>query len=211
TALGVGSSNTGQGGGLFNSTLPSTGATTTLTGVTITSNTASGASGSGGGVFASNGNMSMTFSRIVNNVAAGGGSAATKDSNAGTFTATDNWWGTSKDPATVTGLLSGTIDSSPWLQLKTTASPTSIVVNQTSSLTASFNTDSDNNNVAGKIDVLTALPVSFSGVGGTISGAQPTIQSGGTATATYTGTAANASNSATAVVDNGPSSGSVNT
>ena len=58
---------------------------------------------------------------------------------------------------------------------------------------------------ASNLDVLIGLPVTWSASGGTISGAQATIQPSGTATATFTATMASPPTStATAQVDNGP-------
>ncbi len=196
----------------------SSSSTATVTKSVFTSNQVTDATGHGGAIDqSSSGAMTVTFSRFVGNTAAtpANGNAVSKASGGAgsTFDASDNWWSRSSG-ANATDV-SGTVTTTPFLQLKTSASPSTIVTNQTTALTASFNTNSANADVSANIDVLLGLPVSWSAVGGTISGAQTSIQTSGvgkgTATATYTATAAGASNSATAQVDNGPASGSANT
>ena len=101
----------------------------------------------------------------------------------------------------------GSVDFDPWLQLRLTASPnTTPVVGESRSLTASFLLNSAGGAVAASnLDVLIGLPVTWSASGGTISGAQATIQPSGTATATFTATMASPpTRTATAQVDNGP-------
>jgi predicted outer membrane repeat protein len=193
--------------------------TATLTKNVFTSNQVSQASGHGGAVgqAASAGPMVVSFSRFIGNTAAtpaNGNTVSKASGGAGsTFDASNNWWSRSSGPNATD--VSGTVTTTPFLQLKTTASPATIVTNQTTALTASFNTNSANTDVSANIDVLLGLPVSWSSVGGTLSGAQASIQTSGggkgTATATYTATAAAVGNSATAQVDNGPASGSANT
>jgi predicted outer membrane repeat protein len=193
--------------------------TSTLTKSTFVSNSVTGTGHAGAvGEGPSGGPMLVSYSRFLNNSAAipsNGNTAfeASGGSGSQSLDVSNNWWSRSSGPNGTD--ISGTATSTPFLQLKTTASPATIVTNQTTALTTSFNTNSANTDVSANIDVLLGLPVSWSGVGGSISGAQTSIQASGggkgTATATYTATAANASNSATAVVDNGPSSGSANT
>ena len=190
----------------------------TVTKSLFTSNQVTDAMGHGGAIGqAASGAMTVSFSRFVGNTAAtpANGNTVSKYSggSGSTFVASNNWWSRASG-ANATDV-SGTVTTTPFLRNRTTASPGTIVTNQTTALTTSFNTNSADADVSANIDVLLGLPVSWSAVGGTISGAQPSIQTSGggkgTATATYTATAAAAGNSATAQVDNGPASGSANT
>ena len=154
-----------------------------------------------------NGNiLNMSFSRIVGNTGGGFTGLVTRG---GTANVESNWWGCNTGPSAApcdtAGVVAGTVDFDPWLQLRLTASPnTTPVVGQTRSLTASFLLNSAGGAVlASNLDVLIGLPVTWSASGGTISGSQATIQPSGTATATFTATTAGAA-SATAQVDNGP-------
>ena len=187
-----------NGGAIYSS------GTMTVTKSTLTSNSVTAATGSGGAL-AQAGNAGSTtvhFSRLVGNTAAtaANGNTVAKFAGESTFDAANNWWGSSAGPGANDAV--NVSPTSPFLQLKTTASPNSIVTNQTTSLTANFNTNSEGTDVSANIDVLRGLPVTWSSVGGTISGAQTTIQPNGTATATYQATAANANNKAVAKVDN---------
>ncbi|MBK9711279.1 MAG: Ig-like domain repeat protein [Kouleothrix sp.] len=197
-----------DGGGIW---LNHTSSTSNISKVTITGNSAAG---SGGGIYlgtSTTGNaLNVSFSRIVNNTAANGRGLLV---NGGTANADNNWWGCSTGPSAspcdTAGASAGSVDFTPWLRVLTTASPSTIVTNQSSSLTASVNTNSAGTDVSANVDLLKGLAVTWSAVGGNISGAQTTIQSNGTATATYQATAANASNKAAAKVDNdGTTSGS---
>lgn len=221
TSNGNGAGSRAEGGGFYNNSLNS--GTVTVTESTFTGNTAvvapAGGTHIGGGGLAFGGNnaaATLSFSRIFGNTATSG-SGARKDNNAGTVTATNNWWGCSGGPGTTgcdTAVLQaapGVLTTSPFLQLRTTASPSIVLVGQGSALTTSFLLNSAGGAVATtNLDALIGQTVNWSGVNGSISGAQTTIQATGTAAATFTGTLAGAG-SATAQVDGGPPSGSLNT
>jgi CSLREA domain-containing protein len=201
-----------SGGGIW---LNHSNQTSTISKVTISNNSAVDG---GGGIrldSSSSGNvLNLSFSRIVNNTAAGGRATGLSVNN-GTANADNNWWGCSTgpsaapcdtakvDPASGGGPAgAGSVDFNPWLRVLTTATPSTIVTNQSTSLTASVNTNSNGQDVSANNDLLKSLPVTWSAVGGTISGAQTTIQPSGTATATYQATAANVGNLVAAKVDN---------
>ena len=156
-----------------------------------------------------NGNiLNMSFSRIVGNTGGGFTGLVTRG---GTANVESNWWGCNTGPSAApcdtAGVVAGTVDFDPWLQLRLTASPnTTPVVGESRALTASFLLNSAGGAVAASnLDVLIGLPVTWSASGGTISGSQATIQPSGTATATFTATMASPpSRTATAQVDNGP-------
>jgi len=173
--------------------------------------------------------FTMNYSRIVDNTAAGDPGAgltgaglvwypgdATGANNTQTIDVRHNWWGTNTDPETAKLLAldpnsSGNVPSgisitySPWLKLSIAASPTSVTDNSsdTSTLTAGFLTDSSGGTVsASNLGALVGVPISFgSPVDGTLSGAQASIQSSGTATANFNGTHVG-TGSASATVDN---------
>jgi hypothetical protein len=206
---------TAEGGGLYSNSI-STLTTTTLDKVTVTGNVASLASADqrgGGGIATGGGAVGVHNSRIFGNTAGGlGGSGLHKDLNGGTTNATGNWWGCNTGPAAApcdTAVMNGggsgtpVLSTSPYIVLTHTASPTAIASGANATLTASFLKDSAGNAILpSSLDVLIGRPITFgSAVLGTLSGAQATIQAGGTATATFTGTSCG-SGSAAATVDN---------
>ena len=209
-----------EGGGLYVS-LGNPASSFTLTKATVTGNgfgaTADKRGGGGIAVGGTAGPVTISFTRIVGNsigvpdAGANQGTGLHKDNNPGTVTATNDWWGCSTGPSAApcdTAVVSGggsggpgVVTSTPWLRDSLTAAAPAIVTNQSTSLTASVNTNSANASVSGNVDRLLGLPISFSAVGGAISLAQGTVQPAGTATATYTASAAGAGNRAAAVVD----------
>ena len=206
-----GTNSVAQGGGIF---VDAGAGSATITKSTIINNVLSASaaiSRGGAGIAAGQGAVTVSFSRIVGNTGTATlGTGLNKDLNPGTTTATENWWGCSAGPsaapgdtAVLTSGSSGALTTSPYIVLRHTASPSTIVVGQSSTLTASFLTDSNNTAIAlANIPVLIGLPITFNNpVKGTISAAQTTIQANGTATATFTANAAGAG-SADAIVDN---------
>ena len=209
-----------EGGGLYVS-LGSSSSSFTLTKSTVTGNgfgaTSDKRGGGGIAVGGTAGPVVISYSRIVGNsigvpdAGANQGTGLHKDNNPGSVTATNNWWGCSTGPSAApcdTAVVSGggsggpgVVTSSPWLRDSLTASPATIVTNQSTSLTASVHTNSAGTNVSANVDRLLGLPISFSPVGGAISLAQGTVQPAGTATATYTASAAGAGNRAAAIID----------
>ncbi|MBL0164967.1 MAG: Ig-like domain repeat protein [Xanthomonadales bacterium] len=198
-----------EGGGIYSNSA----ATTTINEVTITGNSANGAGVSeqrgGGGIATGGGIVNVTFNRIVGNSALGlGGSGIHKDLNAGATNATNNWWGCNAGAASapcdraVVAAGAGTLVSTPHLVLNHAASPNTIVVGQTSALTADFLTNSGSAAIAvANLDAMIGTTHAHNNpVRGTLSATQSAIQSSGSATATFTATAAGAG-SADSVVD----------
>jgi CSLREA domain-containing protein len=195
------------GGGLW---INHTNGTTVISEATITGNSATT---NGGAIYLASSTtanvLNMSFSRIAGNTGGGFRGLAV---DGGTGSVESNWWGCNTGPSAApcdtAGVIgTGTVDFDPWLQLRLTASPNlTPVVGEPRTLTASFLLNSAGGAVAvGNLDALIGLPVTWSASGGTISGAQVTIQASGTATATFTGTAASPPNrTATAQVDSGP-------
>ena len=92
TATGNGSS-PGQGGGVFIDI--DAGSSATISGSTVTLNTATGGPGQGGGIFNEAGPLSVINSRVVGNQAGDASGIYTLGFDA---TATDNWWGCNDGP-----------------------------------------------------------------------------------------------------------------
>ena len=185
-----------QGGGLWTT---SNGQLTTLSRITITGNSATS---QGGGIFSgsvgSTNQLFITFSRIANNTASLGSNLSALS---GTIDATLNWWGTNNAGNTINGAV--TFD--PYIVLSNTPSPTKILINQTSVLTASFLQENHGNSISsGDVAVLAGLPVTFgNSVLGTISTMQPeTLGSGGTATAVFNAGNAGGQGHVDVVIDN---------
>jgi hypothetical protein len=210
-------------------------ASTTMSKVSIINNSDSpGATlklgGGGIAVGTAGSGVSIQFSRIAGNTISGGvGSGLRKDTQGGTVTAANNWWGCSGGPSAApcdTAVLvaggSGSLTTSPFLRVKTTPTTNPILVNQTSLMTARVQNSSGVDTAVSNLDVFvntntnagSPLPITWSSAGGSLSGQQTPIQSSGgfaQATATYLATAANASNSATAKIDNDTTTGNSNT
>ncbi len=206
----------GTGGAIFHNTLN---ATTSLVKATFTSNSAAAPSGSsvapsGGAIqvgSSATGNLlTISYSRFAQNTvttaagAPGPGSAV--GSTGGTVTAENNWWSCSSGPsAAPCNTVAGTgIDADPWLRLTHVASPSSLQIGDSASLTASFLTNSVNAPVSlSNLSLLLGQGITFTSSLGTISAAQAVIQPDGTATATFVATTAGAG-WADATVDGGP-------
>ena len=105
-------------------------------------------------------------------------------SGANSIDAENNWWGCNDVPVgcPVTSLAAGSsVDLSPWLVMSISASPSSIVPPQTSTVTASFNRNSDGQAVSGFPDTV----VSFTATNGSVNPASRQT-SGGTASTVFT-------------------------
>ena len=210
------SASTGGGGALGIQTQGALGGTTfsaSVTGNRFVNNQAT--AGYGGAIFIENafgGTIHVNYNRIAGNTAAAGGSGLAHISLPGNTDAVNNWWGCNNGPgaggcadsAAVfhTGG-SGALTFTPWLQLRHSANPGTILVNKGATLTANFLTNSAGTTIAAaNLGGLTGARVTFgSAVKGTISGAQGSIQSSGTATATFTAGTSGGAGSASATVD----------
>jgi hypothetical protein len=148
--------------------------------------------------------LNLTFNRIAGNLAGTGGGSGLLN-NGATTTATRNWWGCNAGPTVApcdrAVNSAGTSTLTPRLQLAHAASPSTIVVGQTSALTADFLTDSVGAAVAvANLDAIIGTTHAHSSpVLGTHSATQTAIQSAGNATATFTATAPGAGSSSSVV------------
>jgi uncharacterized repeat protein (TIGR01451 family)/CSLREA domain-containing protein len=172
-----------EGGGVDIST---NGGTTTLKDVTITNNHAdnpANSGGKGGGIFLNLGTLNVSLSRIAGNTAPMGGGLFVA---AGTVTAVNNWWGCDDFPnATGCDTVSGTSNFNPRLDLLVTATPSTIMSGDTSSVKA----DVSKNSAGAAVTpvVLNGLPITFSATNGTMSPPSAPLASF-MATSTYTNT-----------------------
>lgn len=193
------------GGGMYHSVT----GTTTLSEATFTGNTATTG---GGGIYNNAGTLNVSFSRFSGNT---GGGGTGLQSAGGTVTAENNWWacntGPSAAPCNTTNATGGTLDANPWLQLRISSALTTVVTGQTTTLTASFLQNSDGTAIAASnLDALIGQTVTWGGSGATIASPQTTIQSTGTATATFAALAIGAK-TGTATVDNGTATVNITT
>jgi len=167
---------------------------------TFTSNSVSGALQEGGAIYVDSGTLNISFSRLKGNTAPGGGSAIfNHTSNGAAASAENNWWASNSGPGTV---ISG-FNVAAWLELNHFASPNPVLINNTTELDATFEINSVGVVIPpANLSLLIGMPVTFGNpVGGTISSAQITIQSSGTATALFTAGNAVGPGSANATVD----------
>jgi hypothetical protein len=169
----------------------------------------------------SNGSATLSFNRIVGNTVFG-----LNNSTGNAINAENNWWGCNFGPGvggagcagTANGVQCTTTDSpttggsnepnvnvtclvdfNPWLVLRLTASPGTVIVGGMSTLTAdlTFNSDNVDTHLSGNIPDLT--PVAFAGNAfGTVN-PMNTSTASGKATSTYTGTAPGTDNVSTTV------------
>jgi hypothetical protein len=191
------------GGGLFLSS------TATISNTTITGNSAGGGLGAtsinegGGGIFANNSSSNVTVnnSRIVGNIATVGsqldGNGAA--SSGGVLNAANNWYGTNTPSSSFFGNGVKTLTTSPFLVMTFGASPTSLSVGGTSTLTAAITKNSIN---ATGFTVPDGTPGSFSG--GTIGSVNPSsgTTTSGTETSTFTASATPGKGNVSATIDN---------
>ncbi|HXI24418.1 MAG TPA: Ig-like domain repeat protein [Pyrinomonadaceae bacterium] len=160
--------------------------------VKLTSNTIT--NGGTGALVQSQGLATLSFNRIVGNSVAG------LNNVDGTVTAENNWWGCNAGPGNTgcDGVL-GTVDFNPWLILGISASPGTIGLGGTSTITTDMTHNSD-----AAVPSITIFvpntPISFGGTLGTMTPPAGTLSSG-QATSTFTSTSAG-NGSASATVDN---------
>jgi hypothetical protein len=163
------------------------------------SNKVSGPGSMGGAISIENSWAGVTdfinFNRFYQNTGTIPDLICNSSSTGGAVNITNNWWGSNAGPVAtgdphVTNTGSGTLTTSPWLELHT-ADASSFVCGGSGGaaevVTAGFLTNSAGTSIAAaNLGAMTGTPVSFTATHGTISGAQTAIQSSGTATANFT-------------------------
>ncbi|HWB92485.1 MAG TPA: hypothetical protein VG605_11555 [Puia sp.] len=197
--------------------------------VSITKNTFinnTDAQGQGGAIEILNGATTPTafinYNRFYQNTAGQFADVAMgAASGGGDVDISNNWWGSNVSPvsggtplAGITGTGgSGSLVATPFLELTCSGSAASLCggsAGNSTTVTASFVKNSAGTSIpVGNLSALVGLPVSFSSTEGALSGAQLTIQSGGTATATFTDNGTAGSDDVHAVVDGVPNTDAV--
>jgi Bacterial Ig domain/Dockerin type I domain len=175
------------GGGIFSS------GPMTISGSTITNNSATGGIGAGGvsegggGIFADKAAaiITATNSRIAGNIAIVGGSQLDGDggaSSGGVLNAANNWFGTNTPTASLFGLGVKTLTTAPFLKMTFNATPTTLASGGSSALTTAITT----NSVGGSgFSAPDGTPVAFAATSGLVIPTS-TVTSGGSASANYT-------------------------
>lgn len=177
--------------------------TTLATSISITGNTFTGnsvsTSGVGGAIDINNGSTAtalIKFNRFDGNT--GTFPDVSSNSNSGNVDITNNWWGRNVSPVSAVdphvGIVgtggTGGLAAGSWLELTCAGTATSLCDGSgenSTTVTASFLKNSAGTLIAaGNLTALVGVAVNFSSAQGTISAAQTTIQSNGTATATFT-------------------------
>ena len=207
----VGASSGGSGGAISTSGIFAGSGTSTITKCTFIDNHSTLG---GGAITNAYGLSTVSYCRFIgNNSATPSNGNTIYESGAGTagfenITADNNWWGVNSTPATPADYFAagaGVITLTKSLQLKLSASATNLCNGVTSTITASFLSNSSSEVIAAaNLTAIIGLPISFSAALGTLSGAQATIQAAGTATATYTAGATAGAGSVNGIVDNVP-------
>jgi hypothetical protein len=142
----------------------------------------------------SQGLANLTFNRIVGNTVGG------LNNVDGTVTAENNWWGCNAGPGNAgCDAVTGVADFNPWLVLRLTAAPGTIVVGGTSALTAdlTFNSDNVDTHLSGNIPDATSVAFAGNAFGNV--GPSSTSTTSGKAGSTYSGTAPGTGNVSTTV------------
>jgi hypothetical protein len=179
--------------------------TVTLSKITVTNNKAkvSGAgiavgSGSGGG------GTTIVFSRMAGNTFLTTGTGANLNNDHTTVSAINNWWGTNTPAGTINNTVA-TTTFDPFVQLTHVASPGTIRINQSTTLTGDLSKDNHGIGaaLAGNLNELVGLPITFNNaILGTIPQAQPeTLNASAQATATFNAGGTSGNGHADATVD----------
>ena len=124
-----------SGGAIFNNYYGHSDSAASLDGCNITSNTATNY----GGAILNNGNLTVKYNLFYNNTSPSGNAIY---HYAGSMNATLNWWGSNLDPKSITNLIVGDVDNvntSSWLFMTVTATPSKIYKGQSSEIIVSFN------------------------------------------------------------------------
>ncbi|HUS11917.1 MAG TPA: hypothetical protein VMZ30_15735 [Pyrinomonadaceae bacterium] len=162
--------------------------------VTTSSFATNSAGNSGGAIFSSGTTGSVTYSRLVGN-SAPSGRAIFRGS--GTFTANDDWWGINTGPAP--GDFSsptGDVMPASYLQLRASASPNTICVGDSSTITADIKQRNAGAPLTTELNGLPPFPATFINTTpavGSLSAVSANFVNG-EATATFTGSSTGTAN-----------------
>ena len=197
---------TGSGGAIYITGTSPGSAVCNITRNTFSGNAANSVSDGGGAIAYFNvATININYNRFINNSAPNVPTAKVISFNSGGTNSSNNsdnnWWGVNSGPAL--GSILGTA-AAKWLQLRSTASPNPVCANAANTVASGFLFNSNNELItSSNLLAEVGLAISFvNAVGGTLSGAQSTIQSNGTATVTYTAGSSAGTGSVNAQVDN---------
>jgi CSLREA domain-containing protein len=209
------SSNTADGGDGGGIDVVGDSSTLLMTNSTLAGNTVTGGSARGGGLSVPFGTSVSTLSlnRIANNTATVGSAVF---NNIGTINGDNNWWGCNYGPGTggagcsaTPNTVSGPFLMSRWLVMKISASPPTIPLNTTSTVSADLTFNSLNATTVAGGTVPNGIPATFSATGGTlVVPSSPT--SNGTAMDLYTATGPKGTGTLIATIDGQLLSTSIN-
>ena len=160
--------------------------------VTTSSLTGNQAGVAGGGIYSSGTAVTVRFSRLVGNTASIPENGLTFFRNSGPFTGDDNWWGSNAGPGPndFRGSGASSITPATYLQLQTSASPSSICASASSSIAANIKKRSVGADLTVELIGLPTFPATFVNATpslGNISGATNFVD--GAASATFTASA----------------------
>ncbi len=191
---------------------------------TFTGNKAIGAGTTAGAIGVNNGvagnTILINYNRFFNNTATSIFDVG-MNSASGNVDVTNNWWGSNASPATAgnvhAGMITtggaGVLTSTPWLRLSCTSSAAGVCGGSggnTAVVTAGFLTNSGGTTIsAANLTAFAGVPVSFSATLGSLSGAQASIQTGGTATVSFQSNGTTGTGVVQAVVDGVPTNDAV--
>ncbi len=218
---GVVGANTGGDGGAVSVTGGGSGGTYLIEKNYFLNNQVENVTGHAGAIMSTNGTATIRYNRFIGNTCANVAflPLANIIGQAGGATthvtiADNNWWGVNTGPGAndATALAAGAVMTlTKWLQLKATASPTpicptNVFLGNTSTVTASFLTNSASEAIAlANLSTVIGLPISFvNPTLGSLSAAQTSIQANGTATVLFTSNGTPGNGSVNAIVDNIP-------
>jgi CSLREA domain-containing protein len=191
----------GDGGGIV---LTGNSSTASLTASDLAGNSVVGTTPRGGGLSAPVGTstVAVTRSRILSNT---GTTGTGMFNTAATITATNNWWGCNLGPGGAgcgpnTNTVAGPVTVTPFLVLKTSASPAVIVPGGTSTFTADLTFNSVNADTSAGGAIPNGTSVGFSATLGTLAPSTRPLATG-KATSTFTAGGGSGSASLNATVD----------
>ncbi len=167
----------------------------------FTNNQTTGNNSAGGAVitnhqFSSANTIKFNYNRLFNNASTLSPNAVAMINADGSIDASNNWWGCNNGSSLTSGCnnaaimgsgYSGSITTTPFLQLKINIPSPSECANTSIVATAGFLSNSANNSISSdSLFAFVNLPISFSAVNGSLSNAQSAIQNAKTATVTFT-------------------------
>ncbi|HEX7654930.1 MAG TPA: hypothetical protein VF607_15580 [Verrucomicrobiae bacterium] len=165
------------------------------------------ASAQGGAIDVDAGTLNLAYSRLVANSATTGSTLYNHNGNGAVTVAVNNWWSCNNGPGAsgcgvaITDVAGLTV--TPFIVFTNVANPASILPNQATAITASFLQNSAGTALTlAQISPLLGLPVNWgSGINGTLTSPQTSIQANGTVTNRFVAGSVAGTGQALATVD----------